>query len=117
MGAWAQAQEIERRKREAAAQKAREEAQKKLDAEAKKAKVESVKLPDPVEMPRETRIATEAGTVYEKRSWKFLIEDAAQVPREYLMVDERAIRDAVKAGVREIPGVKIYEHKDIAVRG
>ena len=46
-----------------------------------------------------------------------MVVDPMTVPREYLVVDEKAIRAAVRAGVREIAGVRIYEDVEMAVRG
>jgi len=48
--------------------------------------------------------------------WTFEIVDPNLVPREYLMVDEAAIRRAVNSGVREIAGVRIFEQPRVAVR-
>lgn len=41
--------------------------------------------------------------------WQFEVEAAGDVPRPYLEVNEAAIKQAVAAGVREIPGVRIYQ--------
>jgi diketogulonate reductase-like aldo/keto reductase len=38
------------------------------------------------------------------------------VPREYLAVDDTAIKAAIKAGIRSIPGVEIYEEAEVRVR-
>jgi hypothetical protein len=43
------------------------------------------------------------------KTWKFEIVVASAVPREYCEPAESLIRKAVASGVREIPGVKIYE--------
>lgn len=51
-----------------------------------------------------------------RKVWKFAIEEAGLVPREFLVVDEQAVRRAVAAGVREIPGVRIFEETSIALR-
>jgi hypothetical protein len=48
--------------------------------------------------------------------WDFKIIDPAQIPAEFMMVNEKAIRAAVKAGVRNIPGVKIYQREELAVK-
>lgn len=42
--------------------------------------------------------------------WAFEVTDAAKLPREYLMVDEKAIRGAVNGsnGTVKIPGVRIW---------
>lgn len=41
--------------------------------------------------------------------WSFAITDPNQVPNGYWVIDESALKKAVADGVREIPGVRIYE--------
>ncbi len=48
--------------------------------------------------------------------WVHEVTDAAQVPREYLMVNEAAIKAAIAGGKREIPGVRIFEQVRTAIR-
>lgn len=60
-------------------------------------------------------IKTESGKTTTVKVWKFEIVDAAQVPREYLEVNESLIRKAVQAGAREIPGVRIYQDVQVKV--
>lgn len=48
--------------------------------------------------------------------WAFEIIDQTQLPAEYLIPDMTKIREAVRAGVREIPGVKIEQKPQIAVK-
>jgi hypothetical protein len=50
-----------------------------------------------------------------RKVWRFEIQDAGLVPREYLTVDEKKIRAAVREGAREIPGVRIYQETQIAI--
>jgi hypothetical protein len=108
--------ELERRKQEEAARRAAAEAQRKMDAEAKAAGVETVTIDAPVIPPADPVIRTAAGSAYQERFWSFEVQDEAQIPREYLMVDERKLRDAVKAGVRTIPGVRIWEDSRTKIR-
>lgn len=56
------------------------------------------------------------GNVNIRKVWKFDVLDDEMVPREYLVVDEKLIRAAVAGGAREIPGVRIYQDEQIAVR-
>lgn len=42
----------------------------------------------------------------------FEIIDKAQIPLEFLKVDETAIRNAIRAGEREISGVKIFQNRN-----
>lgn len=48
--------------------------------------------------------------------WAFDIKDIAQIPSEYLVLNEKAVREAIKAGVREIPGLKIYQKPTVAIK-
>lgn len=89
----------------AAAQQAAEAA-----AHAPLAVAETPQVAEPVGPRR-----TSGGTVSTRMVWKHEIVDAAQVPREFLVVDERLIREAVRAGRRDIPGVRIFEDAELAV--
>lgn len=48
--------------------------------------------------------------------WDFEIIDKAQIPLEFLKVDEIAIRNAIRAGEREISGVKIFQKPQLSLR-
>lgn len=108
--------ELDRRKQEEADRQARKELQAKVNAEAAALNVEAPVIAPAVapELPTVTR--TEAGTASQRKEWRFEVTDAAKVPRDYLMVDLSAIRLAVKAGIREIPGVNIYEESVTVLR-
>lgn len=55
-----------------------------------------------------------------RKIWKFEITDPELVNREYLMVDEKkvaaAMKELVKDGVTEIPGIRFYQEATLAVR-
>lgn len=51
-----------------------------------------------------------------RRLWTFRVTDPSQVPAEFLIVDEKKIREAVRAGARQIPGVEIFQDLQIAAR-
>ena len=116
LGEYAYRLEMERRKAEEEARKALAEQQRKIDEEAKAANVEPVKLEAPVIPVKAEPVRTAAGTASNKTVWKFEVTDPQAVPREFLVVDESAIRKAVAAGVRTIAGVNIYETKEVAIR-
>jgi hypothetical protein len=67
----------------------------------------------PPELPTMTRTALGSATV--KKVWTFEIIYPNLVPIVYLTIDEKKIREAVRAGVREIPGVRIYQDDQLAI--
>jgi len=109
-----------KRQREEAAAKANED----LDmAEMFGSKEQVAEVIDTIKTVTEPLVAPPAPTapVVEKakgltKRWTFEVQDANQVPREYLTVDEKKIREAVQAGARTIPGVRIYQSESIALR-
>ena len=54
-------------------------------------------------------VRTEAGSVTIRSAWKFEVVDMAALPDEYKIADAVKLGKVVRAGVREIPGVRIYE--------
>lgn len=88
--------------------------------EAKKAQAKQATTDEVVttvatpEAPKATHAKT--GTASTRNKWQFEITDPTQIPVEYLMVDEKKIRQAVKDGVREIAGVRIFEEKTAVFR-
>jgi len=116
IGDYQQRKELERRKAEEDARRQAAALQKKLDAEARAANVEPVKVEAPAVPRPQTIVRTAEGTAYQHKEWRFEVEEEAAVPREYLMVDLSRIRQAVKDGIRNIPGVKIFEHTETRFR-
>jgi len=103
---------LERRKIELEAQKATEKLQKKIDREAAKAGVEAPKIETPV-MPELSNVTrTDSGSSYMRKKWIAEVIDEDLVPMEYKtkpIPDLPKINKAVKAGIREIAGVRIYQ--------
>lgn len=109
-----------KRQREEAAAKANEDL---AMAEMFGSKEQVAEVIDTIKTVTEPLVAPPAPTapVVEKakgltKRWTFEVQDANQVPREYLTVDEKKIREAVQAGARTIPGVRIYQSESIALR-
>lgn len=72
------------------------------------------RIAEPMAAP--TGIKTDNGTTSLRMRWTFQVVDPAQIPRDFLAVDEKKIRAAVAQGAREIPGVSIYEEETLATR-
>jgi len=66
-----------------------------------------------------TRIRGDYGaTAYVTRSWTFEVVDLDQVPREYMSLDVEVVRKSIAGdGVREIPGLRIFQAESLRVRG
>ena len=110
-------------RKQAEADAAAREVQAQLDAEAKKATDEgmpftpaTVVAPIVAAPPKVTRTA-EGTSAFQRTEWTFEVLDEKKVPREYLELNEQKIRQAIKAGTREIPGLKIFEKPITVFRG
>lgn len=65
--------------------------------------------------PPAATVKTVLGTTTARRIWDYEVTNLAEVPLEYHMVDAEAVRAAIRRGVREIPGVRIFEREVLAV--
>ncbi len=65
---------------------------------------------------RSREMFVEDGKLSKVKKWTWELEDEAAVPRKYLALDAKKIDDAVKQGVRNIPGIKIFEKEEISMR-
>lgn len=60
------------------------------------------------------RVRGMGSTTHVASRWIFEITDASKITRDYLMPDEAKIQRAVTVGLRNIPGIRIFEtHKAI----
>jgi hypothetical protein len=66
-----------------------------------------------------TRIRGDYGaTAFVNRSWSFEVVELDRVPREYMSLDVTVVREAItRDGVREIPGLRIFQAEALRVRG
>lgn len=116
-------EEAERKAKEAAAKLAKEKdkakrvaLQKTIDEETAAAQAQPPVVVVPVIEEKPTVTRTETGSGHLRMDWTFEVIDPAQVPRKYLEVNEKAIRADVKAGIREISGIRIFEKPIMAIR-
>lgn len=89
--------------------------QKELEKEADLLK-EALQIEVSPYIKRETHLRTSEALGYKRIQWKFEIQCLAEVPRHYLMIDEEKVEATLKSGIREIPGLKIYEEKKTIIR-
>lgn len=62
------------------------------------------------------KLASASGSASTSKHWVGVVVEPGRVPLEYRPVDQKLINAAVKAGVREIPGVLIEQTSRLAVR-
>lgn len=103
--------EFERKQREAAVR-----LQAELDKEAKAKGVEPVQVAPVAVSIRKEPTRSDSAVASSVMVMKHRVTDPALVPREYLAVDDAAIKAGIKAGIRAIPGVEIYEEAEVRVR-
>lgn len=116
LGDYCYRKEMERRKAEASAQRAAAEIQKQINREAKRSGIEPVQLPAPVVPQEAAPVRTESGTTSYVSTWDFEVVDIVLVPARYIEINAQAVRNAIRAGVREIPGIKIVEKMQVRTR-
>jgi hypothetical protein len=108
--------ELKRREKEAEAAKTTAKLQAEIDRKAKEGGYEPVQMPAMVAPRSEGPVRTESGTASTMMVWTFEIEQEMEVPRDYLVVDKKLVEAAIKAGIREIPGIRIYEQPTVRIR-
>lgn len=106
-------------------QRAKLEAERKAAKEREEAERKAAALFDeappapiaPVVAKEAARVVAMSGTkASASLKWVHRVTEPEKVPREYLMVNEAAIKAAVAGGTRHIPGVEIYEDVRTAIR-
>jgi len=108
-----------RRAAEEEARKARErEAQMAEEGRSRAAQNAAVKAAVAEQVAAETtsvRGSAGGGVSIQKR-WTFELLEMREVPREWLELNETAVRRAIAQGVREIAGLRIYQQDVVASR-
>ena len=73
----------------------------------------------PIEKPEAVpdRVRSEMGSSGQRDNWTFAVVDFALVPDEYKILDSSKVGKLVRAGMRNIPGLDIFNKPSIAIRG
>lgn len=118
-----EARQAEERRKEEERVRKEQEAQRKAEEEAEKAGVPDLDIETPqapIAPPKvQPEIKTQRGavaTITMRDNWTWEIESEADIPREWLTVDQAKITRAVKAGERSIKGIKIFNQKTPVTR-
>nr|BDD43630.1 hypothetical protein 10 [Dehalococcoidia bacterium] len=84
-----------------------------VDEELKKpVTVDDIAVDQPTTQPTKTA----EGTAYQSKVWDFKLINLSLVPHQYLQLDEKKVRQAIKAGTRKISGIDIFEKADVRFR-
>lgn len=121
MGDYFQKKEAERRRLQAIEDERLKKAQAKYEVKAAKAEEKGVTLPPApvatiVQAPEKTVKAESGASSTVTMEWTYEILDENKVPEQYKRVHPPLINAAVKSGVRDIPGVRIFQQPKISVR-
>lgn len=66
--------------------------------------------------PPAPTVKTAFGSSTVRRDWDFEVTDLGLVPTEYLLINGPAVRKAIDRGVRDIPGIRVFQRETLAVR-
>lgn len=115
IGNYAMEQEKIRRDEERKLQEAHAKEMAKLEKKADKKGEEFIPTVAPTIQEAPKTIQSEIGKTTTIKVWKFEILDNQKVPREFCEPVDSLIRNAVKNGIREIEGVRIYEDVQVKI--
>jgi len=95
-------------------QKKRDEIERKAAAEAAKIKARTG-LDVKVELAQTTPVIEKPADIQTRDKWEFEVTDENKIPREYLMINEKAIQEVINAlkDKAVIPGIKVVKKQII----
>lgn len=107
-------------KLEEEARKEEEKLRRKAEAQQKKKEEKALakgeEPPPPPPAPK-VEVPQTIGGVTITKPWTYGIEDINKVPRKYLTLDTVEVMQAIRQGIREIPGLRIYQKESVKVGG
>lgn len=91
----------------------------KYDAVTRKAMIEAIeakqnKLIDATAKQAEINQSSANSVV--RKVWAFRLTDLSKVPLQYIQLNETAVRNAIKAGERNIAGLEIFQECQVAIK-
>lgn len=89
------------------------------DAVTRKAMIEAIeakqnKLIDAT--AKQTEINQSSANSVVRKVWAFRLTDLSKVPLQYIQLNETAVRNAIKAGERNIAGLEIFQECQVAIK-
>ena len=71
---------------------------------------ENITLPDVVP----DIIESKSGEIRTRKTWTFKVIEEKSIPRAYMMIDEKKVKEAIRNGERKIKGLEIYQEEDLS---
>ena len=63
------------------------------------------------------RLDNKIGNTQTVKYWVYKVEDLAKVPDQYKVINPPMVNQAIRDGVRDIPGIKIYQEERLSIVG
>ena len=89
-----------------------EEARRRKIQEAHEKKGHEVKAPVVLERP-ENKI----GNTQTRKVWKYKVVDFSKIPDDFKNINQVAVNQAIRQGIREIKGIEIYQEEQLSIVG
>ncbi len=106
------------RKKEAERRAKEEEMERKLKEAAEQGNVqaseEAMKLNEEINSITENAPVVKSKDV--RKVWTYEVIDESLIPRQFLTIDEKKVKQAISAGTREIPGINIFQESQLNLR-
>lgn len=93
-----------------------ERAAQRLEKQGRDAEAEGVREVSKRREPEPETVRGRTATATIVKRWVFDVDDLKNVPIEYLQINEKAVNVMIRKGVREIPGLKIFQTRQTLVR-
>ena len=93
----------------------RRERQRKIDEATKIAKdtgLTVIEEPEP-----KILIKNKIGNIQGRKTWTYRVVDADKVPNMYKIIHDVFVKAKIKQGVRNIPGIEIYQEESLSIVG
>ena len=90
----------------------KEEARRRKIQESHVKRGHTVEAPVVLDRPEKT-----IGNTRTTKFWTFGVQDLGKVPTQYLSINSVAVREAIRNGVREISGIRIYQDERLSIIG
>jgi hypothetical protein len=62
-------------------------------------------------------VVNKIGNMQTVKRWTFDVEDFSKVPDEYKIIENISVRNAIRNGIRDIPGLNIFQEESLSIVG